>query len=114
MTYITTREYRDNYLVIAEGHSGYGNRGSDIVCAGISTLVYALINTLLDEEASDRIKLVRKILRDGYAFIEIKRFDFSQERIAIFDRMCYDAYRNLSWEGFLWLLVSATRILSVS
>ena len=81
MTYITTREYRDNYLVIAEGHSGYGNRGSDIVCAGISTLVYALINTLLDEEASDRIKLVRKVIRDGYVFIEIKKFDFSQERI---------------------------------
>ena len=81
MTHVTLREYRDNYLVIAEGHSGYADRGFDVVCAGISCLVYALINTLLDEEASDRIRLVRKVIRDGYVYFEIKRFDFSRERI---------------------------------
>lgn len=81
MTKITCREYRDNMVIIAEGHSGYGDRGSDIVCAGISVLVYTLVNTLLDEEASDRIKLVRRVVRDGYVYIEIERFDFSRERI---------------------------------
>lgn len=81
MTHVICREYRDNLLVIIEGHSGYGNRGEDIVCAGISALVYAFINTLLDEEASDRIKLVRNVVRDGYVCIEVMRFDYSRERI---------------------------------
>jgi uncharacterized protein YsxB (DUF464 family) len=81
MTHITLREYHDNILLIAEGHSGYGSRGADIVCAGISTLICALINTLLDEEASDRLRLVRKVIRDGYVCLEIKCFSFSYERI---------------------------------
>ena len=81
MTRVTCREYRDNLLVIIEGHSGYGDRGTDIVCAGISTLVYAFINTILDEEASDRVRLVRKVIRDGYVCVEIMKFDFSRDRI---------------------------------
>lgn len=80
MTRVTGREYGDNYIFIAEGHSGYGNRGTDIVCAGISTLVYAFINTLLDEEADKRIKIIRNVIRDGYVFLEIEKFDFSMER----------------------------------
>lgn len=81
MTRITCREYGDDYILIAEGHSGYGNRGTDIVCAGISTLVYAFINTLLDEEADERIKIIRNVIRDGYIFLEIEKFDFSADRI---------------------------------
>ncbi len=80
MTHVTCREYRDNLVIIAEGHSCYGDRGSDIVCAGISVLVYTLINTLLDEEADEKINLVRSIVRDGYVYIEIKRYDFSRQR----------------------------------
>jgi uncharacterized protein YsxB (DUF464 family) len=81
VTRITCREYHDNILFIAEGHSGYGDRGSDIVCAGISCLVYTLINTLLDEESSDRVHLVRQIIRDGYVCLEIEKFEFSKDRV---------------------------------
>ena len=81
MTRITYREYHDNILFIAEGHSGYSDRGSDIVCAGISCLVYTLVNTLLDEESSNRVRLIRKIIRDGYVCLEAECFDFSKERI---------------------------------
>lgn len=95
MTRITYREYHDNILFIAEGHSGYSDRGSDIVCAGISCLVYTLINTLLDEEASDRVRLVRKIIRDGYVCLEVERFDFSKERINGIIDACITGFQML-------------------
>ena len=34
----------------AEGHSGGGERGKDIICAGISALTQALLNQLLIED----------------------------------------------------------------
>lgn len=42
MTTITT--YRDNPCRLrAEGHSGYAEAGADIVCAGVSALMWALL-----------------------------------------------------------------------
>ena len=35
----------------AEGHAGGGPRGQDIICAGISALMMALVNQLLNIEA---------------------------------------------------------------
>ena len=82
MTRVCYREYYDKVIFIIEGHSGFGAVGADVVCAGISTLVYALINCLTDEESAERLKLRRKIIRDGYAFFEIEKFDFSRERVS--------------------------------
>ena len=42
------------------GHAGGGEKGSDIVCAGISALSYALLNTLRDAEARGRTRLIWK------------------------------------------------------
>ena len=56
MTKIYKREYYDNILITLEGHSGYGVKGNDIVCAGVSTLVCNFINCIKDEEADGRIK----------------------------------------------------------
>lgn len=81
MTKITYRDYYDKILIIAEGHSGYATCGEDIVCAGVSTLIYTLINALLDEEAWEHIKFLRNIQRDGYIYLEIEYFDFSKERV---------------------------------
>lgn len=61
---ITVRIVRDNSRkvtgIFLNGHSGYAEAGSDIVCAGASTLVYTLANSLericgLDTEYSTRI-----------------------------------------------------------
>lgn len=41
----------------ASGHAGAGVNGSDIVCAGISALTQALLNTLMDAEERGRIRL---------------------------------------------------------
>ncbi len=82
MTRVCYREYYDKTILTVEGHSGFGTVGNDVVCAGISTLVYAFINCIMDEESTERLKLNRKIIRDGYVYLEIEKFDFSKERIS--------------------------------
>lgn len=42
MTGITVRPINDGWLFDCEGHSGFGKKGSDIVCAGVSALCMAL------------------------------------------------------------------------
>ncbi len=81
MTNVYFREYYDHYYISFKGHSGFSKNGEDIVCAGISTLAYTLLNTLNDEEASGNIKFIRNIVRDGYIHIEFLPFDFSKERV---------------------------------
>ncbi len=81
MTRIFYREYYDDIVLNIEGHSGYGSNGTDIVCAGISTLAYTLLNTLLDEEASGNIRFIRNFVSDGTVNLEFKTFDFSKNRI---------------------------------
>ncbi len=68
-------------IISVEGHADYSKSGKDIVCAGISTLAYTLLNCLLDEEASNNIKFIKKIIRDGYMYMEIKIYDFSDVKI---------------------------------
>lgn len=52
MTKITYEEKGDNeFIVECRGHAGYADAGNDIVCAGISTLVQALVSYL--PEAAD-------------------------------------------------------------
>ncbi len=82
MTKVCYREYYDKTLLIVEGHSGFGAVGNDVVCAGISTLVGAFVNSVLDEESNGRLKLHRRIIRDGYVCFEFEKFDFSKERIS--------------------------------
>lgn len=81
MTKVCYREYYCKTLLSVEGHSGFANSGKDVVCAGVSTLVGAFINAILDEESNGRLKLHRNIIRDGYACFEIEKFSFSKERI---------------------------------
>ena len=42
----------------ATGHAGAGVAGTDIVCAGISALTYALLNQLQEAEARGRTRLI--------------------------------------------------------
>ncbi len=95
MTKVFYREYYDNIIINIEGHSGYGVLGNDIVCAGVSTLACTLINTLLDEEASGNIKLIKNFVADGVINLEIKAFDFSKKRI--------DGMLSLIMTGFYML-----------
>ncbi len=82
MTKVFYREHYDRTLIIIEGHSNFAEYGKDIVCAGISTLIFTLVNMVLDEECYKRLKLIRNIVRDGYVCLEFESFDFSEERIS--------------------------------
>ncbi len=42
----------ERYLAV-RGHAGYGGQGQDIVCAGVSALVYALAGTQEEYESAD-------------------------------------------------------------
>ena len=62
---ITVKVVRDQSRKVTglfvSGHSGYAEAGSDIICAGASTLVYTLANALericgIDTEYSTRIE----------------------------------------------------------
>ena len=93
MTEVFYREYHDRTVLTVEGHSGFGKRGSDVVCAGVSTLVCTLLNCLKDEESGGRLKLHREIVRDGYVSVEIEHFSFAAERTrAIVDAMVSGLY----------------------
>lgn len=54
MTQVKIRKDKDTVINI-DGHALY-NPGNDIVCAGVSTLAYTLINTLNDVKADFEFK----------------------------------------------------------
>ena len=81
MTRVYYREYYDRLLITVEGHSGFGERGSDIVCAGASTLVCNFVNCIRDEEADGRVRLHKDVVREGYVHFEIEIFDFAKKRV---------------------------------
>lgn len=80
MTKVYFREYYDRYLIIVEGHSGFNEKGKDIVCSAVSILVYTLLNMLKDEESDKRLILRREVVRDGYFCVEVEPFEFSKSR----------------------------------
>ena len=47
--------------LVATGHAGGGEKGKDIICAGISALLCALVNTLEDAKRRGRIRLELKL-----------------------------------------------------
>lgn len=59
---------KNNEIVSIEmnGHSGYAENGKDIVCAGVSSLVYAALNSF-DSIEEDRI-----IVNDGMLKLNLR------------------------------------------
>lgn len=55
----------DTYTVTMEGHAGFKEAGKDIVCAGLSTLAFTLINCLEHLQERERVEEFDYILRDG-------------------------------------------------
>lgn len=55
MTQVTIQYSKSKAIVDLIGHAGF-NPGNDIVCASISTLAYALYNTLMHDGALILIK----------------------------------------------------------
>ena len=69
MTRVEWDHKGDEFIIEAEGHSGYAIPGKDIVCAGISTLLQALIIH------TPKHDILHKIVQDGYISIHVAGHD---------------------------------------
>lgn len=50
MTCIKIKDTEGDFCMEVMGHAGYGEKGKDIVCAGVSTLVFTFIKMLEKNE----------------------------------------------------------------
>lgn len=63
----------DNIIEIkADGHSGYGHTGTDIVCAGISALTYAFCELCFDYARKNMVDVISFGESDGYIGITVR------------------------------------------
>lgn len=73
MTKIYAERYKNNFYLECEGHSGYADSGSDIVCAGVSVLCYALEKWCL--ENMGKIYNHSVDIKDGYFCISFSGYE---------------------------------------
>ena len=72
MTTVTISEPGDGTITIeSKGHSGYSTAGTDIVCAGISTLMYSWSEYCMELVELGEIDLLENVAADGYQKIKI-------------------------------------------
>ena len=63
MTTVTAALLNDGFMIECEGHSGYDEKGRDIVCAGVSALCMALEAMLEELSVEGCAEQVQKSLR---------------------------------------------------
>ena len=68
------------------GHSGYAEKGEDLICAGASMLTSALAGALEEAEERGRCKLETK-QRDGYGMIRAEATLSNRGEIKAYFRM---------------------------
>ena len=84
----TIRVNRADFRIEAEGHAGKAKPGEDIVCAGISALMQALLNVLFREEEDGYLTLDWYAEQNSAAIrIHAKPFNFRKETIRAYFRM---------------------------
>ncbi|MBQ7637733.1 MAG: ribosomal-processing cysteine protease Prp [Clostridia bacterium] len=72
MTKITIKQLNDGWLFDCEGHSGFGKKGNDIVCAGISALCMAFAERTEELINEDIISSADINVSDGEVHIRIE------------------------------------------
>lgn len=66
--------YTEGHELNIEGHAGYAICGQDIVCAGVSAIVYALLGWLVDNQ--DEVEdLVGPLVEDGRLYVSCSGSD---------------------------------------
>lgn len=73
MTEIKVYSEDEKIELKVSGHSGFSSAGTDIVCAGISTICYSFCELCMELNAENKIKVNNIILEDG--LIELDVFD---------------------------------------
>lgn len=87
----------EDMTLVCSGHAGAGEKGNDLVCAGISALTYALLNTLIDAEERGRTRLAWKIDEEkGETRIQTIPFSGYWSEITAYYRVTMMGYRALA------------------
>lgn len=69
MTRISCGWDGEGFTIEAAGHSGYAERGKDLVCAGVSTLIFTTYHYLRKMQSEGRIGELEKREADGFVSI---------------------------------------------
>ena len=72
MTHISCGRDREGFTIEAAGHSGYGESGRDIVCAGVSTLIFTTYYYLRKLQDGGYIERLEKSETDGFVSISAR------------------------------------------
>ena len=75
MTKVNIRELNDGFVFECTGHSGFGTKGNDIVCAGISVLCIALAAEISKLAGEDILTVEYFHCSDGEMYAEVKFAD---------------------------------------
>ena len=86
MTQIVLTRATNLYGIECIGHSGYAETGSDIVCAGISTLTGSFAFLVEEYNSNKRVSL--KIFEDSDAYIKILYHDPDGVLIPAYEMVC--------------------------
>ena len=72
MTHISCGRDGEGFIIEAAGHSGFGKRGKDIVCAGVSTLIFTTYYYLRKLQDGGYIEHLEKREADGFVSISAR------------------------------------------
>ena len=72
MTSVTLNELNSGIYFECVGHAGAGEKGKDIVCAGISALILALTERIIDLDMEHLITVNSFHLADGEYSVEVE------------------------------------------
>lgn len=88
----------DRLILEIDGHAGFAPAGQDIVCAGVSSLVMAIVDTWVDEDIACNIEY-----SDGYCRIhcleESERYLFHAICIGL-EHIAHDYPDNVTIGGY--------------
>lgn len=71
MTVIQLKSKYGHKHLLADGHAGYSEAGTDIVCASVSILVQSFIYHCQLAEEKGKVNIVRMEVKEGYVHIVV-------------------------------------------
>jgi len=80
-----------------DGHAGGGEKGKDIICAGVSALVGALVGALQDAEKRGRCDMDYES-KDGHAVVWADPSMGCSNEVRAYFRMCIKGMRMIAEE----------------
>ena len=79
MTEISCGTDGAGFFIEASGHSGFAGAGRDIVCAGISALIFAEIDLTREMESAGYIVKRTVIAHDGFLYLHVEPCEGKRE-----------------------------------